>query len=964
LRREGGLALRKKILLSLFFLLIFSTVLVFAQTEYKVIDVIVKGNAKISTQEILKIAGIEKNTYISDDKLNAVKEKLEDSSYFISVVINKISQKDGVVLEINVVESPFLIFVNGIRFQGLQKLSLKDIQDLIILPYVGWTTDQLIWEQRRKFMSTGYFSDINVDQQKIDSGLILVFYFKENPILDSIQINGLKRISKERVLELLGLKEGILISEESILEKKEALINSNLFSDVDFKIEKKDNKLSLVINLKENPLLSQISISGLNKLEMKDLIEVIGFKGDIKGNYIFLNTEIYLSQVLLDNLKSKLEDTGYFKEIFFKTTNLENSTAEININLKENPWIVLVDVKGLKNVSKDKFFNIIKKTSKDFLSDKYIEEKKNLLLNSGYFSSVDIKYVVSPNNMAYVTFIVKENPILDSINYKGISKVTESEVDKYRIINKGDFITQDKIDEQVSKFKDLGYFEEVNVESVTNEDKISLTFIFKENPIVNKISFVGLTGVSIDSLNTILLTKEGKPFNPDFVKKDIINIQNFLQQKGYVFTALQSFSFTEDGELIFTFKEYKVEDIGVEIVPATETSVLGFLAVLRGPTDKNVVKREISLKVGEPVNWEKIKRDLQNIYNVGIFEDVSVRFEQGSSEEMVKVIYVAKEKLSGSFNFGGGYATDVGIYGFVEYKEGNLFGKAKSLSLQLSLTGFGKINYQLSFSDPWFMGGRNSFQLDIYDKKTTITGLTTPTVGKTGGAFSFSYPLGGLWSLSLGFKYEEITYLDNSNPKSSVGSFKIGLIRDSRDFYLNPTQGNRQYVNLEFAGGGSDANFIKYVGDFQWHIPLTNRESTLTIMEQKNRQVLSFRLGLGYAEGNIPTTELFTLGGSSSIRGFYDNEFKGDTFALLNIQYRIPLGNGIYGVFFLDTGNAWYSRDISSLSDIKLYTGMGLGLRYETIIIPIRFDFGYNFGNDPMDPNTKWRIHFSFGDIF
>lgn len=956
--------MKKIVFLSLFFFLIFSSVLVFAQTEYKVIDVIVKGNTKISTQEILKIAGIGKNIYISDDKLNAIKEKLEDSSYFISVVLNKISQKDGIILEINVVESPFLIFVNGVRFQGLQKLALKDIQDSVILPYIGWTTDQLIWEQRRKFMSKGYFSDIDITQEKIDSGVILTFYFKENPVLDSIQINGLNRISKERVLELLGLKEGMLISEDAILEKKEMLMYSGLFSEVDFKIEKKDNKLSLNINLKENPLLSKISISGLNKLEMKDLMQVIGFKGDIKGNSIFLNTEVYLSQGLLDNLRSRLEDTGYFKEIAFKTINLGNNAAGLDINLKENPWIVLIDVKGLKNVSKDKFFNIIKKTSKDFLSEKYIEERKNLLINSGYFSYVDIKYVVSPNNMAYVTFIVRENPILENISYKGLSKVAESEVDKYRIIDRGDFITQDKIDEQVSKFKELGYFEDVDVESITNEDKISLTFIFKENPIVRKISFVGLTGVAIDYLKTILLTKEDSPFNTNFIKKDIINIQNFLQQKGYVFTVLQSFSFTEDGELIFTFKEYKVEDIGVEIVPATETSVLGFLAVLRRPTDKNVIKREISLKVGEPVNWEKIKRDLQNIYNVGIFEDVSVRFEQGSSEEMVKVIYVAKEKLSGSFNFGGGYATDVGIYGFVEYKEGNLFGKAKSLSLQLSLTGLGKINYQLSFSDPWFLGGRNSFQLDIYDKKTTITDLTTSTVEKTGGAFSFSYPLGRLWSLSFGFKYEEITYLDNSNPKSSVGSFKIGLIRDSRDFYLNPTQGNRQYVNLEFAGGGSDANFIKYVGDFQWHIPLTNRESTLTIIEQKNRQVLSFRLGLGYGEGNIPTTELFTLGGSSSIRGFYDNEFKGDTFALFNVQYRIPLGNGIYGVFFLDTGSTWYSKDISSLSDIKLYTGVGLGLRYETIIIPIRFDFGYNFGNDPMDPNTKWRIHFSFGDIF
>jgi len=78
------------------------------------------------------------------------------------------------------------------------------------------------------------------------------------------------------------------------------------------------------------------------------------------------------------------------------------------------------------------------------------------------------------------------------------------------------------------------------------------------------------------------------------------------------------------------------------------------------------------------------------------------------------------------------------------------------------------------------------------------------------------------------------------------------------------------------------------------------------------------------------------------------------------MQYRIPLGNNLYGVLFVDSGSAWYRQDVTSLTDIKFYTGIGLGLRYDTLIIPIRIDFGYNFGNDPIAPNTKWRVHFSF----
>ncbi|MGB9811596.1 MAG: FtsQ-type POTRA domain-containing protein, partial [Dictyoglomus turgidum] len=145
-----GLDKRFIFILVLIFALVCAT---FAQSEYRIADIIIKGNQKISSQEILKIAGINKGMNIRDEQIDKVKEKLDSSTYFISVVINKISGKDGIILEINVVESPFLIFISGVSFQGLQKISIKDLQNLIILPTIGWVTDELVWEQRRRFMS-------------------------------------------------------------------------------------------------------------------------------------------------------------------------------------------------------------------------------------------------------------------------------------------------------------------------------------------------------------------------------------------------------------------------------------------------------------------------------------------------------------------------------------------------------------------------------------------------------------------------------------------------------------------------------------------------------------------------------------------------------------------------------------------------------------------------------------------
>lgn len=960
-----GLYKRVIFTLVLIFALVCTT---FAQNEYRIVDIVIKGNQKISNQEILRIAGINKGMSISDKQIDKVKEKLEDSTYFISVVINKISGKGGIILEINVVESPFLIFISGVSFQGLQKISIKDLQNLVILPTIGWTTDELVWEQRRRFMSTGYFSKVDVKEVKSDGGIIVVFTFQENPILERIEIKGLQSLKREEILSMIRISEGILISEDDLMAKRDDLLKSNIFSKVEFNMDKKDNKIYLMINLEENPLISKVFLEGNKKSSIKDIQSILSISGDISGDSILLKDKTYYSESLITLWKSKLLDSGYFKKVEIIPKG-NKKIVEVKILVTESPWVISINIQGLINAKKDKVMEIISGRDRGFLSDKYLNELKEKLLDTGWFSSVEVKTIITTNNYAYLTLIVKEYPILKSIEYSGLELLSWEEVRKYSILKEGDFVSDDKVEEQITKFENIGYFSKIKLEKNIENDKISLNFIFTENPEIKKIVFDGLLGISEREIKQILLNREGQPFNQIFLDKDVQNILALLQSRGYVFASIQNVVFNDKGELIFYFRDYKVEDIQVEIIPPTETSSLSFLAIFRRPTDKNVVSREISLSVGESVNIEKIKADLQRIYNVGIFEDVSVRFDRGSTEDKVKVVYVAKEKLSGSFNFGGGYATDVGLYGFVEYKEGNLFGKAQQLSLQLSLTSSAKINYQLSFKDPWFLGGRNTFQLDLYDKKVTVTDITAgsaSTLEKAGGAFSFSYPLEKFWSISLGFKYENIIPIESITMTSSttVASFNIGIWRDTRDFYLNPTQGSRQYLSIEFAGGGSESNFIKYNADFQWHIPLTNREDLISISKQKERQVLSLRIGLGFEAGNFPSTELFTLGGAGSIRGFSDNIFKGDTYVLLNIQYRIPLGNSLYGVLFIDSGSAWYSQSITSLSEIKFYTGIGLGLRYDTLIIPIRFDFGYNFGNDPLDPNTKWRMHFSFGDIF
>ncbi len=471
-------------------------------------------------------------------------------------------------------------------------------------------------------MSTGYFSKVDVNEVKSGEGFIVIFNFQENPVLEKIEVKGLQNLRKEDVLSMIGIKEGMLISEDDLMAKKEEIISSNMFSKVEFNITKKENKLYLTINLEENPLVSKVGLIGNNKSNIKDIQAILSIVGDISENTIISKSSIYYSEELISLWKAKLLETGYFKKVELKSKRENESSEEVEITVVENPWVVAIDVKGLVNLKKEKVMEVISGRGRGFLNDNYLNELKEKLLSTGWFSSVDTKYVITPNNYAYITLTVVENPILKSITYSGLRLIPENEIKKYCILKEGDFISDDRIEEQITKFENMGYFSKVSVEKSVENDKVSLNFIFNENPEVKKIVFEGLFGVSEKELRQVLLNKEGLPFNSVFLDKDVQSILNLLQSKGYVFASIQNVVFNNEGELIFYFKDYKVEDIQVEIIPSTETSVLSFLAIFRRPTDKNVVKREISLSVGESVNIEKIKSDLQRIYNVGIFEDL------------------------------------------------------------------------------------------------------------------------------------------------------------------------------------------------------------------------------------------------------------------------------------------------------------------------------------------------------
>jgi outer membrane protein insertion porin family len=78
---------------------------------------------------------------------------------------------------------------------------------------------------------------------------------------------------------------------------------------------------------------------------------------------------------------------------------------------------------------------------------------------------------------------------------------------------------------------------------------------------------------------------------------------------------------------------------------------------------------------------------------------------------------------------------------------------------------------------------------------------------------------------------------------------------------------------------------------------------------------------------------------------------------VLNGECCFPIAGRVGGVVFVDSGRAWKETETVKADDLQ--TGVGVGIRLDTPLGMMRFDYGF-----PMGGDRKGRFYFSFGQAF
>ncbi len=189
---------------------------------------------------------------------------------------------------------------------------------------------------------------------------------------------------------------------------------------------------------------------------------------------------------------------------------------------------------------------------------------------------------------------------------------------------------------------------------------------------------------------------------------------------------------------------------------------------------------------------------------------------------------------------------------------------------------------------------------------------------------------------------------------------QLGLTQDLRNSFTDPTQGTLLKLGLDQSVPVGIGNIFMT----RARASFTNYTPVKLINFTPGSQALVFNVQGGTILGDLPPYEAFSLGGTSSVRGFEDGDVgAGRSYVQATAEYRFPLISIVGGEIFADygsdlgTGNSVPGNPGGVRGKPGNGFGYGAGVRINSPIGPIRIDYALN-------NRSETRIQFGIGERF
>jgi outer membrane protein assembly factor BamA len=600
---------------------------------------------------------------------------------------------------------------------------------------------------------------------------------------------------------------------------------------------------------------------------------------------------------------------------------------------------------------------------------------ENLMLRQG-FQKPQVSYAITGNT---VRLIVDEGPRLSvgSVAIPGFPDEEQTRLSKLfkipgqeRVLRPGQPIPfrEEDVDEGIKvlegDFNSRGYWDaKAVVEKRAVDPKTGqIAFVIKITAgtqyHVGPPVFEGAPGDLMASLHQKAAPYIGQIADTDHITKLRGDIEKIFRSTGYPLETFSMERLLEGGKLTPHF-----------IIKFGIRRKLGEIRTdgLQRTHEERVLKRFTDLQ-NQWNDAEKYDAQIKKLLGTGAF--ASIRTENTVAEDgrLDATLHIEEASARGTSTYGGIGSYEGAVVGF-KYHDRNFAGYLWNFSTGVEVSSRGLLG-EVRLSDPWVFDTNTYMGLRLFSVSRTFDGYDKFETGLSAEFSRDDLAKHVDASITLGGSLVNIT--STGIPRDELGETIYGhyfvradLGYDRRDDPVSPTKGYHLDTQLEggLIVGGTTSNYIKLTTLAAEYIPVG-----------KHGQInLAARTGMLFPSTgpqDFPVDLRLFLGGPDDVRSYAFRDLGphsktgdpigGETYWVANAEYVHSLFGPLKGVGFVDVGNL--SPLSGGLDFASPQVAMGLGIRIDLPVGPIRLEYGHNMTQDVGQPSGTW--HFSIGTAF
>ncbi len=492
-----------------------------------------------------------------------------------------------------------------------------------------------------------------------------------------------------------------------------------------------------------------------------------------------------------------------------------------------------------------------------------------------------------------------------------------------------------------------------------SEDSSFTTIVFEidegARSVIGNILWVGNSTFPSPALSAESRLSPGDPFQRSSLEQALEMVLKRYESVGYPFASCTLVRLDERSEGNEHFVDVTIRVEEGQLMTIDEVRVEGNTS-----TKSDVVVREARLTPGELFDLEKAQKFRSRLQRLGIFAEVSdpqlfLRKETGGL--LVRVREGNTNTFDGVLGYIPGTVTgeDGHITGLVSVSMRNLFGTGRKMSFRWQRED--RFSQELGFRylEPWIFGLPANLGGGFFQRQQDTSYVRRAIDLK--GDFLFSE------EISFGLLFSSASVIPSSDFlrqrvfRSSAITFGSEVDFDTRNEPVSPTEGlharaDYQYGRKKVTVPPQFSSLVKERSDLQRiTIDLEYYVGVFT------RQVIALSWhGREIQGGFVEESEMFRVGGASTLRGYRENQFLGSQVFWSNLEYRLLIAPRSFVYAFFDAG--YYRRPGDDLRGIakaeSVPYGYGIGVQLETGLGIAGISFALGKG----DSFSNGKIHF------